>query len=532
MKKTRQTIISIFFMLAGLFSAYGQDYAVDLSLIKAWDASVTKVTTKSNSITFMKSKSGVSIDFTESGSAFNAEEFNSLEITNKATDLDFVIIIDYSDGEQTKAFVENRTTSFSIPLNEKSKSGIDKISIQDGNIAGTLKIYSLTFKTEKSNTLIYSPDEPILDTGKQIAFNNSISSIDFVNGLKIGINIGNTFDAITGWGSPVGLKSETSWGNPKITKEQIDGYKKAGYTVIRLPVTWANHIIDDKYTIDPLWMARVKTVVNWAIEDGFYVILNEHHSVRDNMAVPLRYSEGYRTRVGDEEESERFLSAIWKQISAAFNNSYDEHLLFETMNEPRNTAHNHTWSPNYTSKTCKECHEDFLICNKYNQIILDEIRASGGNNSNRFVLIPGLCTDSGAIMNELFEMPKDSANDKLIATVHNYIMGSGPEYAEAIFTHSHEIKLDELFTKLNDNLIAKGIPVIMGETGAVKSIAESQRINWIKYFVSHAKKYGILTVLWEDGGNYSSFDRATGTCTDTNFVKAMVESAEMVESTE
>ncbi len=526
MKKLKQTLIAVFLVLTGLFSANAQDYSVDLSLMKPWDNSVTKINPKTNSITFMKAKSGVSIDFVEAGGAFNASNYNSLELTNKAAVFGFTLIVDYSDGTQTKAYIEDGSTLFSLPLNEKSKSGINKVSIQAGEVSGAVKLYSLTFKTEEATSFIYSQDEPVLDLGKPIAINKSISAIDFVNGLKVGINIGNTFDAINGWGTPVGCSSETCWGNPKITKAQIDGYKKAGYTVIRLPVTWANHIIDDKYTIDPLWMARVKTVVNWAIEDGFFVILNEHHSVRDKMAVPLRYSEGYRTSVGDEEESKQFLSAVWRQISAAFNNSYDEHLIFETMNEPRNTAHSHTWNPNYTSKSCKECHDDFLICNAYNQLILDEIRASGGNNANRFVMIPGLCTDAGAIMNALFEMPKDSAHDKLIATVHNYIMGAGPEYAEAMFTRAHEINLDGYFSKLNNHFVSKGIPVIMGETGAVKSIDESQRIAWVSYCVSHAKQYGILTVLWEDGGNYKSFDRATGECIDPKFVEAMIKAAE------
>lgn len=524
MKNIKKTLMATMLLLTGFFCSYAKESQVDLSMIKAWDESVTKVNQNSYAITFMKAKSGVSIDFGQN--PFDASEFNSLEITNKATALPFNIIIEYTNGKTVKAYVEDYSTSFSMPLDEKAKNGIAKIGFQASEIAGSLKIFSIIFKSEKAASFIYSPDEPVVDSGNKVPFNADISALDFVSGIKVGINLGNTFDAIVNWGTPVGLKSETSWGNPKTTKEIIHMYKEAGYTAIRIPVTWANHIIDDKYTIDPLWMARVKTVVNWAIDEGLYVMLNEHHSVRDNMAVPLRYAEGYRVSTGDEVESENFLRAVWKQIAVAFNNSYDEHLIFETLNEPRNTAHSHTWIPNNSAKGCKECHDDFILCNKFNQIILDEIRASGGNNANRFVMIPGLCTDSGAIMNNLFEMPKDSANDKLIATIHNYIMGSGPEYSEGMFTRSHEIRLDDLFIKMNDHFVSKGIPVIMGETGAVKSINEEQRIKWITYCVSHAKQYSILTVLWEDGGNFQSFDRRTTTCFDKNFVEAMVKAAE------
>lgn len=520
MKKIQKKLITLLFLIACAFNLIAQtaDYAIDLGQIKAWDDTFTKINPKTNSITFMKAQSGVSITFAD---AFNATEFNSLEITNKPTAMPYLLMIEYSNGEITKAYVEEQTDRFSIQLKDKAKGSIQKVSIQACLIAGSLRVYSLTFKTEPGYSIVYAPDEPVLDDGAKKALNNDISAIDFVKGIKVGINIGNTFEANGGFGNSMGLKSETYWGNPKVTKQQILMYKNAGYDLIRIPVTWYNHIIDDNYTIDPLWMARVKTVVNWAIEEDLYVILNEHHSVRDKMAKPVRHGEGYRVATEDEAESSAFLKAVWTQIAAAFNNSYDEHLIFETMNEPRNADHAHAWTPNVASGTCTECQKDFELCNKYNQICLDAIRASGGNNAKRFVMIPSLCSDSGAIMNKRFEMPKDSANDKLIATFHNYIMGSGPEWSQSMFTRAHEIQLDDLFIKMEKAFVQNGIPVIMGETGAVKTIAEAERIKWIGFTVPHAREHGIVSVLWEDGGNFKSFDRATGTCFDQAFVDEM-----------
>lgn len=502
-------------------TAQTPDYALDLTRLSPWDETATKVT-KTNAITFMKANSGVTLTLSDTGD-FNAEKYNSLELTNKATAICFTITIKYGNGEETKAYVEDGITRMSIPLKDDAKKSIKQIDFQDKDVAGSLKIYSLTFKEEPGTSMIYTPDSPVLDLGPKVKLNADISGLDYVKSLKVGINMGNTFDAIGNWELKMGNKSETLWGNPKTTKDTIHMYKEAGYTVLRMPVTWANHLIDDNYTIDPIWMARVKTVVNWAMDEGLYVILNEHHSVRDNMNKPLRHGEGYRVGKGDEEESEQFLEAIWTQIAAAFNNGYDEHLMFETMNEPRNTAHNHCWTPNQASGGCVECKYDFELCNKYNQICLDAIRKSGGNNANRFVLIPSLCSDSGAVLNNLFVLPKDSAKDKLIVTFHDYIMGSGPEYLVAMFTRVHQIKLDDLFSKLQAKFVNNGIPVIMGETGATKQIALDQREAWGAYCFKSAKDHGILPVLWDDGGNFSCFDRTTSTNTAPTFVKAMVD---------
>lgn len=402
-----------------------------------------------------------------------------------------------------------------------------------------MKLKNLFFISAGCLFLFTSCNNSILEDTEGSATIKDISAKALVAEMKAGWNLGNTLDATASWledPASYGLESETCWGNPKTTKEIIHMGTENGYKTIRIPVTWYNHIIDKKYTIDPNWLKRVKKIVDWAIEDGYYVILNEHHSVYDNMNSPLKYGNGYivRNNETDIAESEAFLKAIWTQIATAFNSSYDEHLIFETMNEPRNTSHTeHTWQPGLNlgwcdNTKCQECIADYKILNKYNQICLDVIRATGENNANRFVMIPSLCTGADTTSHELFEFPEDSATDKLILTVHNYLMGVNKDLIRKAFTDNEKIELNKILLDLDENYISKGIPVIVGESGVLHDVPVAEAIKWITYFGKAAKNYGISIVYWDDGGDFQIFDRNTLTIRKgyENFPKAFVDSFE------
>lgn len=305
----------------------------------------------------------------------------------------------------------------------------------------------------------------------------------------------------------LGTGTEECWGNkPYTTKEIINFPKSNGYSSIRIPVTWYNHIIDDNYTIDPEWMARVKEVVDWAMEAGYYVILDSHHDVAEYIVSPLRKTNGYvvKNEATDIAESKRFIKAIWTQISTAFNGSYDEHLIFETLNEPRNVQHEHQWSASYWGSYCDECKADYKILNEYNQLCLDTIRASGGNNANRFVMLLGLATGDQTPLLDLFKMPQDTATNKLLLTVHNYILGCEPKPEITKFTSTHQQELESTFSKLNEKFVKNGIPVVIGETSANRlQLPKSERINWITYFSGLTSGYGMPLIYWdipEDSG--------------------------------
>ena len=360
--------------------------------------------------------------------------------------------------------------------------------------------------------------ETPVENRPSVELNTTLSAVDFAKKMECGWNLGNTLDARKGsdtkFPSNEGLSSETTWSEALTTEDIIKTGIENGYKTIRLPVTWCNHLTDKNYTIDSAWMARVKKIVDWAINAGYYVILNEHHSVHDNMSNPLKHCEGYILRSSDAEESKAFLKAIWTQISETFNNEYDEHLIFETMNEPRNTAHEHCWSPE--PKTCEECKKDLELLNECNQLILDTIRASGGNNANRFVMIPANGTSIGTALTDDFKMPRDSASGKLMVTVHDYPLDSGGTGSNSHhFDTSTKNHFIDTLTALNDKYVAKGIPVVIGECGASRKagtdwttgkpvtdyvVTYDDRLNCFSYLASLAGKYSMPLINWDCGG--------------------------------
>lgn len=321
----------------------------------------------------------------------------------------------------------------------------------------------------------------------------SIDGITLTKNMKTGWNLGNTLDAING----SGLNTETSWGMPKTTKAMIDGLAKSGIKTIRIPVSWSNHLIDDKYTIDPAWMKRVKEVVDWAIGNDMYVILNSHHDCYERPS-KMPYGKGYYPNSTNYEESKKFLTNIWAQICIAFNNGYDEHLIFETMNEPRLRGTDHEW---WFDKNNAECVDGAKTLNKLNQDVLNTIRASGGNNGKRFVMIPGLQAAPGSVYASEFALPKDSIKGRLMISVHMYtpyvFAMETPGTRE--FGQNLKNELATEFKTLNDKFISKGIPVVIGEYGATNKGNTEARVEWFGFFIKFSRKYNMVACLWDNG---------------------------------
>ena len=317
--------------------------------------------------------------------------------------------------------------------------------------------------------------------------------------MTVGWNLGNTFDATGG----SGLGSETSWGQPKTTKAMIDGLATSGIKTIRIPVSWARHMDKKTYTIDKDWMMRVKEVVDWAIGNGMYVIINSHH---DNgaSAKQLAACGGYYPNSTNYEESERYLVNVWTQIGKAFNNGYDEHLIFETMNEPRLAYTTHEWWFDANAAECKDAAQSL---NKLNQAALNAIRATGGNNIKRFVMIPALQASPDSAFASAFKMPEDDAPGKLILSVHMY---TPYDFAmespgSTSYTAQHNSTLKYYFSKLNSMFVVKGYPVVVGEYGATNKNNLEDRVEWFTDFLQISRQYGISTCLW-DNGNWQVFN--------------------------
>jgi endoglucanase len=323
----------------------------------------------------------------------------------------------------------------------------------------------------------------------------------FVQDMGIGINIGNTLDAI---GTATWTAGETGWGNPKITLEFIQALKNYGYSTIRLPVTWAENIgPGPEYRITLERMNRVEEVVNWILSEDMYCILNLHHDGGTS-------DKSWILNAADDPEgTTKQFAAVWNQIAVRFADASGK-LILEAMNE---VGFNKLWDQ-WNPSTRGGKPEAYRLLNQLNQTFVDTIRASGSLNESRFLLVSGYWTDIDLTCDPLFQMPKDagSLEDRLILSVHYYTpavfcilekdeswgknqtdWGSRTDYAE----------LSSQFAKIKNRFIDNGIPVILGEYGVSfsKTKVEAARARWITAVTQICLDNGICPVLWDTGND-------------------------------
>lgn len=314
------------------------------------------------------------------------------------------------------------------------------------------------------------------------------SAINFVGLLDAGWNLGNTLDAYSG--SLTGVATETSWGQPTTTRAMMTGLKNSGIKTVRIPVTWHNHV-DGAFTIDPVWMTRVKEVVDFAIAEDLYVIINIHHDNEEDYYFPNLYYEARSTE---------YVKRVWKQIALTFRN-YDEHLIFEILNEPRLVGYSKEW---VWSDSDSKLVEAAGVINRLEQAGLDEIRATGSNNTNRYVMITPYVASPSAAVSSHFGRPTDTATDKLILSVHAYTpyVFAMQAPGDITFTTAHQNDINHFMDSLKTKFIdGESIPVIIGEYGATNKNNLSERVKWFSYYCDKAASYGMSTILW-DNGNY------------------------------
>ena len=335
-------------------------------------------------------------------------------------------------------------------------------------------------------------------------------ALRFIRQLKAGWNLGNTFDAHPNNNFRRGLELETSWSRAKTTPELIHALKEAGFNLVRIPVSWHNHIVDDQYTVDPAWMNRVREVAQWVVDEGMYCIVNVHH---DNWAYCFYPdSEHY-------EQSEKYLTAIWSQMAAAFAD-LDDHCLLESMNEPRLVGTSYEWRLVGSSKECK----DAMDCiNRLNQKFVDTVRASGGNNASRYLLVPGYDASPDGALNAGFSLPQDTADNRLIVAVHAYTPYNfaqnpkSPDNQFEVKSKRMQSTVTGFMTKLYKKYIVNGIPVLLDEFGALtkKNDNLQARVNYTAFYVASASARGMTCCWWDNnsftgsGENFGLIDRGT-----------------------
>lgn len=347
-----------------------------------------------------------------------------------------------------------------------------------------------------------------LPTAQQVAAN-----------MKVGWNLGNTLEAIGG---------ETYWGNPKANQQLINSVKVAGFNTVRLPVSWDQYANQSTNQIDPAWMARVKEVVDYCISNDLYVILNIHWDggwLEENVTTAQQQAVNVKQ------------NAYWTQIANYFK-TYDEHLLFASANEPH-----------------VEDATGMSVLLSYHQTFVDAVRATGGNNSSRTLIVQGPKTDIATTNSLMNTLPTDQIANRMMVEVHYYdpyqfcLMENDESWGNVFYYwgngfHSstntsrnanwgEENHVDERFGLMKSKFVDQGIPVIIGEFAAKKrsgipeeSLHIASREYYHKYVVQSAIDHGMIPVYWDHGqSEFALFDRNTGAVVDQGNLDAIMEGA-------
>ncbi len=312
--------------------------------------------------------------------------------------------------------------------------------------------------------------------------------------MKIGWNLGNTFDAPT----------ETAWGNPVTPPELFTALADLGFDTVRIPVSWSGHTSGaPDYTIDETWLDRVQTVVDQALDAGLTVIVNAHH---DNGV--------YYPAPDNEAAAKEYLAALWTQIAARFADT-DHRLIFQTMNEPRIEGASYEWNVDAGNAQCLAALD---VVNALNQTALDAIRAAGGYNADRYVIVSPYAGSPGAALLSRFQMPKDSADGRLMLSIHAYTpydLCLNTRSLADTFTADGQNAIAGMLDSLNYMYVQKGVPVVIDEMGCIDKDNGDTRYAWAKYYVSAAAEYGIPCLWWDNGAlhttgeNFGLIDRKT-----------------------
>lgn len=360
---------------------------------------------------------------------------------------------------------------------------------------------------------------------------NNLSQDEIVSAMGAGWNLGNQLEANLN-----GTPSETAWGNPVIAKSLIKAVKNAGFKTIRIPVSYLNKIgAAPNYTIDSTWLNRIQEVVNYAYDEGMYVIINVHGDGYNSVQGGWLLCNG-----SNQIEIKNKYEKVWKQIADRFKN-YDEHLIFESMNEEFDGTYG---TPNLTY---------YQNINTYNQIFVDTVRKTGSNNTARWLLIPGWNTDIDYTSESYgFKIPTDSYRSDTISSSQKRIMISVHYYSPWDFcgdessnitqwgatatnsskksTWGQEDYLNNQFNKLYTNFVSKGYPVVIGEFGAIdKTYKDSTNNTYRAKFAYQvcliAKKYKCVPVVWDNGHNgdngFGLFNRSTYTVTQQEIINSI-----------
>ena len=340
--------------------------------------------------------------------------------------------------------------------------------------------------------------------------------------IKAGYNIGNTLEAIGG---------ETNWGNPAITLQQVQLIKQSGFTAVRLPTAWDQYANQTTGKISDVWLARVKQVVQYCVDNGLYVIVNIHW---DGGWLDNNLTSRAQAAVNAKQK------AYWEQIATTLRD-FDEHLIFASANEPP------------VDDATK-----MSILLSYHQTFINAVRSTGGRNAYRTLVVQGPATDIDRTDSLMTTMPTDTVARRMMAEVHYYtpyqftLMDVDQSWGNQFYywgagyhsstdvahnaTWGEEADLNALYAKMKVKFVDKGIPVVIGEFAAMRrsttlSGADLQlHLNSRAYFHNYASRQavanGMMPFYWDNGvtGNngFALYNRQTNTVVDQQTIDALV----------
>lgn len=329
----------------------------------------------------------------------------------------------------------------------------------------------------------------------QVEANMDRTAKELAKAMYPGWNLGNTMEAgdmANNFTNAGGLGAETAWQSTQTTKALIDFVKAQGFKSVRIPTSWVmGHITDaENMTIDPAWLARVKEIVDYCISDGLYVFINDHWDggwieVEGFSKTSSSYEAVDETIIADKVNK---LKKLWTNIATYFKD-YNEYLMFAGLNEPFQEYS--LFSTRHSELT--------PILERYNQAFVDAVRATGGNNAKRVLIVQGPSTNISSTVN-YFNMPTDTENGKLMVEVHYYepwdFCGSN-----ATKDWNADASVKTSFESLKTKFVNHDIPVVIGEYGAnwqenTESHNDAIR-RFFKSVVENAGNCGIVPFAWD-----------------------------------
>jgi aryl-phospho-beta-D-glucosidase BglC (GH1 family) len=445
-----------------------------------------------------------------------AESSRSAAITITMTGKDWAVVSDqaWCTPSVTNSSLQSQEVTINVTANITTLARQAILTfVMDGNAQKNVKVTV----TQAASTSLY----PSYNTNPIAADATGMSSnaTELASKMKLGWNIGNTLEATGG---------ETAWGNPKVTKALIDFVKANGFNAIRIPCSWNQYLANSTNAqIKADWLARVKEVVQYCVDNDMYVIVNIHW---DGGWLENNCTETKKVENNAKQK------AFWEQIATQLR-GFDEHLLFASANEP-----------NVDNAT------QMAVLNSYHQTFIDAVRSTGGKNAYRNLIIQGPSTDIEKTNKLMTTLPTDKVANRMMAEVHFYpyqftLMTKDESWGKMFYywgagnhsttdternpTWGEEADVDKFFKSMKTQFVDKGIPVILGEFGAIKrdltgdalTLHLKSRADFLKYVVKQSRANGMIPFYWDAGfmgdNTMTIFNRTNNTVYDTQALTAL-----------